>query len=179
MLVSVETLQAFVRGYTLGELAEQEAIRRSGLDRDQWMAAHAPYLEKIIADGHHPLVARVVLDAEVPHADPGDEPGFALGLERILDGLSANLPPRRHDVVRRGRRAGGRSQPPTSRFCQNIPSADDSNPSMSFTAIIGALVAALPVTMRRTARGRAARTRGWLSSPPARAGGPGGRDPRR
>jgi AcrR family transcriptional regulator len=53
MLVSVETLQAFVRGYTLGELAEQEAIRRSGLDRDQWMAAHAPYLQKIIADGHH------------------------------------------------------------------------------------------------------------------------------
>jgi AcrR family transcriptional regulator len=93
MLVSLETLQAFVRGYTLGELAEQEAIRRSGLDRDQWMTAHAPYLQKIIADGQHPLVARVVLDAESPHADPRDERGFELGLERILDGLSANLPP--------------------------------------------------------------------------------------
>jgi Tetracyclin repressor-like, C-terminal domain len=93
MLVSVETLQAFVRGYTLGELAEQEAIRRSGLERDQWMTAHAPYLQKIIADGHHPMVARVVLDAESPHDDPRDERGFELGLERILDGLSANLPP--------------------------------------------------------------------------------------
>lgn len=95
MLVSVETLHAFVRGYTLGELAEREAIRRSGLERDQWMAAHAPYLTQIIADGQHPLVTRVVLDAEGPHADNGDERGFALGLERILDGLSAALVPTR------------------------------------------------------------------------------------
>jgi AcrR family transcriptional regulator len=95
MLVSVETLQAFVRGYTLGELAEQEAIRRSGLDRGQWMTAHAPYMQKIIVEGHHPLVARVVLDAESPHADNQDERGFERGLDRILDGLSANLPPTR------------------------------------------------------------------------------------
>ncbi len=53
---------------------------------------------------------------------------------------------------------GGRSQAPPSRFCQNIPSATTSNPSMSFTAIIGALTAALPVTMRRTAGARAARS---------------------
>jgi AcrR family transcriptional regulator len=92
MLVSVETLQAFVRGYTLGELAEQEAIRRSGLERDQWMNAHAPYLQKIMDDGLHPLVTRVVLDAEGPHADTRDERSFELGLDRILDGLSANLP---------------------------------------------------------------------------------------
>jgi AcrR family transcriptional regulator len=94
MLVSVETLQAFVRGYTLGELAEQEAIRRSGLDRDEWMMAHAPYMQKIMADGHHPLVARVILDAESPHDQDRDERSFALGLERILDGLSASLPPK-------------------------------------------------------------------------------------
>ena len=93
MLVSVETIQAFVRGYTLGELAEQEAIRRSGLERDEWMTAHAPYLQKIIDDGQHPLVTRVVLEAEGPHASDQEERGFELGLDRILDGLSANLPP--------------------------------------------------------------------------------------
>jgi AcrR family transcriptional regulator len=93
MLVSVETLQAFVRGYTLGELAEQEAIRRSGLDRQQWMTAHAPYMQRIIDDGLHPLVTRVVLDAEGPHADDQEERSFELGLDRILDGLAANLPP--------------------------------------------------------------------------------------
>jgi AcrR family transcriptional regulator len=93
MLVSLETLQAFVRGYTLGELAEQEAIRRSGLEREQWMTAYAPYLQTILDGGQHPLVARVVLDAEGPHADDQDERGFELGLDRILDGLAANLPP--------------------------------------------------------------------------------------
>lgn len=93
MLVTVDTLHAFVRGYILGELAEQEAIRRSGLDREQWMAAYAPYVRQIIEDGRHPLVTRIVLDAETPHADDADEQGFALGLERILDGIAANLSP--------------------------------------------------------------------------------------
>lgn len=92
MLVSAETVQAFVRGYTLGELAEQEAIRRSGVDREQWMAAHAPYIRQVIAEGHHPLVTKVVFDAETPHADDSDERGFVLGLERVLDGIAANLP---------------------------------------------------------------------------------------
>jgi hypothetical protein len=40
-----------------------------------------------------PLVARVVLHAEAPHADDQDERGFELGLDCILDGLAANLPP--------------------------------------------------------------------------------------
>jgi Tetracyclin repressor-like, C-terminal domain len=93
MLVSVETLQAFVRGSALGELVEQEAIRRSGLEREQCMTAPAPYMQKIIDVGHQPLVARVVLHAESPHPDNHDERGFELGLDRILDGLSANLPP--------------------------------------------------------------------------------------
>jgi AcrR family transcriptional regulator len=93
MMVTVETVHAFVRGYTLAELAEQEAVRRSGVDRDHWMAAHAPYVTRIIAEGEHPLVARVVLDAETPHADDRDERRFAFGLERILDGMAAHLPP--------------------------------------------------------------------------------------
>jgi AcrR family transcriptional regulator len=90
MLVNLQTLQAFVRGYTLGELAEQEAIRRSGLARDQWMTAYSPYLQTILDGGRHPLVAQV--DAEGPHAEDQDERGFELGLSRILDGLAANLP---------------------------------------------------------------------------------------
>ena len=109
MLVSVETLQAFVRGYTLGELAEQEAIRRSGLEREQWMTAHAPYLQTIIDGGLHPLVTRVVLYAEGPHADDQDERSFELGLDRILDGLAANLPRRRADRAAEERSAAFRS----------------------------------------------------------------------
>lgn len=92
MLVMIGTLRAFVRGYTLGGLAEQETIRRSGLDREPWMAASAPYMLQIITDGKYPQVARLILDAEIPHAADREERGFALGLERVLDGLAANLP---------------------------------------------------------------------------------------
>ena len=42
MLVMVETLDAFVRGRALEELSEQEAVRRSGLDQEQWMQTQTP-----------------------------------------------------------------------------------------------------------------------------------------
>ena len=44
MLVMVETLDAYVRGRVLEELSEQEAVRRSGLDQDQWMETQVPYI---------------------------------------------------------------------------------------------------------------------------------------
>ncbi|MET8454627.1 hypothetical protein [Streptomyces sp. NPDC005209] len=54
--------------------------------------AHAPYLDKVVKSGHHPLLARVIRDAELPHAADSAEHGFQLGLERLLDGWEANLP---------------------------------------------------------------------------------------
>jgi AcrR family transcriptional regulator len=92
MLVVLGTLQAFVRGYVVSELAEQEAMRRSGLDRDRWMQAHSPYIRTILESGRHPRVARVVIDATAPHDADRAERGFALGLERLLEGFAAALP---------------------------------------------------------------------------------------
>lgn len=92
MIVVLTTLMAFVRGYVMGELAEQEAMRRSGVDRDRWMLAHAPYLRQVLEEGRYPLVARVILDAEMPHIPNRQERGFALGLERLLDGIAAMVP---------------------------------------------------------------------------------------
>ena len=69
MLVMVETLDAFVRGRALEELSEQEAVRRSGLDQEQWMQTQIPYIESLIESGRFPLLTRVVLDARAPH-DP-------------------------------------------------------------------------------------------------------------
>ncbi|WP_235455765.1 TetR/AcrR family transcriptional regulator C-terminal domain-containing protein [Streptomyces olivochromogenes] len=92
MITVVDTLHAFVRGYAIGELAQQEAVRRSGVGIQQWMDAHAPYLDKVVKAGRHPLLARVIRDAELPHAADGAERGFQLGLERLLDGWEANLP---------------------------------------------------------------------------------------
>jgi AcrR family transcriptional regulator len=92
MITVVDTLQAFVRGYAIGELAQQEAVRRSGVGNQEWMDAHAPYLDKVVKAGRHPLLARVIRDAELPHAPDSAERGFQLGLERLLDGWEANLP---------------------------------------------------------------------------------------
>jgi AcrR family transcriptional regulator len=91
MLVMVETLDAFVRGRALEELSEQEAVRRSGLDQEQWMRTQIPYIESLIESGRYPLLTRVVLDARAPHDPNRLEHGFNLGLERVLDGLATML----------------------------------------------------------------------------------------
>ncbi len=92
MLVMIETLDAFIRGHTLQELSEQEAVRRSGLDQEQWMQAQAPYVESLIQSGRYPLLTRVVLDARAPHDPDRRKHSFDLGLERVLDGLATMLP---------------------------------------------------------------------------------------
>jgi AcrR family transcriptional regulator len=92
MLVMVETLDAFVRGRVLEELSEQEAVRRSGLDQEQWMQTQIPYIESLIESGRYPLLTRVVLDARAPHDPDRLKHGFDLGLERVLDGLATMLP---------------------------------------------------------------------------------------
>jgi AcrR family transcriptional regulator len=92
MLVMIDTLAAFIRGHTLEELSEQEAVRRSGLDRGEWMQVQAPYVESLIESGRYPLLTRVVLDARAPHDPNRLKHGFDLGLERVLDGLATMLP---------------------------------------------------------------------------------------
>jgi AcrR family transcriptional regulator len=92
MLVMVETLDAFVRGRALEELSEQEAVRRSGLDQEQWMETQIPYISSLIESGRYPLLTRVVLDARAPHDPERLKNGFDLGLERVLDGLATMVP---------------------------------------------------------------------------------------
>jgi AcrR family transcriptional regulator len=92
MLVMVETLGAYVRGRVLEELSEKEAIRRSGMDQQEWMRTQMPFIESLIDSGRFPLLTRVVFDARAPHDPDGLEHGFDLGLERVLDGLAMMLP---------------------------------------------------------------------------------------
>jgi AcrR family transcriptional regulator len=87
MLVAGEILQAFVRGYVITELAEQQALQRAGLTTDQWMHALGPYMMSVVERGEHPLLTRVILDADTPHAKDRNDLVFAAGLERILNGL--------------------------------------------------------------------------------------------
>ena len=92
MLVMVETIDAYVRGRALEELSEQEAVRRSGLDQEQWMQTQVPYIESLITSGRYPILTRVVFDAQAPHDPDRLEHGFDVGLERVLDGLATMLP---------------------------------------------------------------------------------------
>ncbi len=92
MLVMVETLGAFVRGRVLEELSDQEAVRRSGMDQQEWMQTQAPYIQRLVDSGNYPLLTRVVFDARAPHDPDRRQHSFDLGLERVLDGLSMMLP---------------------------------------------------------------------------------------
>ncbi len=87
MLIASETLQAFVRGLTTRELAEQQALRRGGPSADEWSRMVAPYMESVLNSGNYPHFGRVVSDADLPHVENYQEVLFARALERILDGL--------------------------------------------------------------------------------------------
>lgn len=91
MLIVSNTLLTFARGYAGGEIAEQEAVRSSGLSRKQWMASRAQYTWGIRESGKYPLFTRVIEDAKAPHDPRMAERGFALGLDHILDGFAARI----------------------------------------------------------------------------------------
>lgn len=88
-LTAVETVASFVRGYVIRELAEREAIRRSGISARQWMDAYGPYVQRVIREGRHPRVARIILDAGLPHAADRATRGFSAGLDHILNGIGS------------------------------------------------------------------------------------------
>jgi AcrR family transcriptional regulator len=81
------TVNAFVQGYVMTELADHEATRRTNLTQAQWRARIAPYVRRIVESGRYPLFTRVVVDA-------GDFPDPDVTFERrlgyVLDGLPAN-----------------------------------------------------------------------------------------
>jgi AcrR family transcriptional regulator len=90
-LTCVGTLLTFVRGHVGDELAEQEAARRSGMDRPAWMAAQHRYGETIFNSGRYPCLSRLMLEAEAPHADDRFDRAFQDGLDHILTGLAHRM----------------------------------------------------------------------------------------
>jgi Tetracyclin repressor-like, C-terminal domain len=93
MLLVVGTLDAYVRGRVLDQLAEQEAIRRSGFSQDEWLERMKPWMTGILESGRYPLVQRIVIDARTPHDPDRVDKAFEGGLERVLDGLLAGVGP--------------------------------------------------------------------------------------
>jgi Tetracyclin repressor-like, C-terminal domain len=91
MLVISNALFTFARGYAAGEIAEVEASRRSGLNREQWMRSRTEHTKAILRTGRYPMFARVVEDARAPHDPEAAERGFAMGLEHLLNGIEARI----------------------------------------------------------------------------------------
>jgi AcrR family transcriptional regulator len=91
MLVIENTLFTFARGYAAGEIAEMEASRRSGLDREQWIRSRTELTRAILKTGKYPMFARVVKDARAPHDPDAAERGFAMGLEHLLNGIQMRI----------------------------------------------------------------------------------------
>ncbi len=111
MLVISNTLFTFVRGYAAGEVAEVEASRRSGLNREQWMRSRAEHTRAILRTGKYPMFERVVKDARAPHDPDAAAHGFAAGLEHLLNGIEVRVADaRRRGSLRRRKRS---SAPPT------------------------------------------------------------------
>jgi AcrR family transcriptional regulator len=94
MLLAIGTIDAYVRGRVLDQLAEQEAIRRSGFTQEQWLERMEPWMAGILEGDDFPLVKRIVIDARTPHDPDRIDKQFEGGLEQVLDGLLASIEPR-------------------------------------------------------------------------------------
>jgi AcrR family transcriptional regulator len=85
VLQAVHTVNAYVLGALQSEASELHAERESGLDQTAWHEATSPYIDRMIATGRFPTVARVVRDA----THPPPRVMFDQGLDCVLDGIAA------------------------------------------------------------------------------------------
>ena len=88
MLDLVTTVQSFVMGVVQGELAEEEARRRSGETVEEFRTRMAPYLERVLATGEHPWLERIIIEAE---DFPDPDVVFERRLGYVLDGLDRRV----------------------------------------------------------------------------------------
>ncbi len=57
------------------------------MNESDWQAASWPYLERVIATGRFPMIAKVVSEATHPSSDVT----FERGLECVIEGIAAGL----------------------------------------------------------------------------------------
>jgi hypothetical protein len=97
VLQGARTVLAYVVGAFRGEANELLAERASGMAKAEWQAATGPYMERMVATGRFPMLAKVMREARHPPA----EAAFEAGLDLVLDGLAArSRPPGRRGLPR-------------------------------------------------------------------------------
>lgn len=87
VLQAIRTVHAYVVGAIQSEASEMRAEAESGMDERAWQDASWPYLQRMLATGQYPTIAKVVAEARHPPADVR----FERGLECVLDGIAARL----------------------------------------------------------------------------------------
>lgn len=86
-LAVINSIDSYVIGYALRDIAGKEAEKRSGIDDDEWMEAVAPYVEKTLATGAYPHFRKFV---ENPF-DLHDHQQFDFGLDCLISGIDARV----------------------------------------------------------------------------------------
>jgi AcrR family transcriptional regulator len=82
-------LLAFVQAWARAAADARETRRASDMDDEQWWAANAPLLQRVLDPAAYPLATRVGTAAGTAHRaayDPGH--AYDFGLQTILDGLA-------------------------------------------------------------------------------------------
>ena len=86
MLHMVVNLFAYVRGSAMNVEMELESEQDTGLTDEQWFEAHTGQLERVLASGQFPQLARIF---QAPGVDLDMDTLFEFGLNRLLDGYAA------------------------------------------------------------------------------------------
>jgi AcrR family transcriptional regulator len=84
----------FVRSSAVAARQAQATLRDSGMTDEQWWAANAPLLERVLDPEAYPTAARVGTAAGAAQAGAyNPDHAWRFGLERVLDGLSVLIEP--------------------------------------------------------------------------------------
>jgi AcrR family transcriptional regulator len=86
-LQALAIVNAYVIGALRGETSELLAERERGMTEREWQDASWPYLQRMIATGRYPTVAKVVREA----THPPSEVVFEHGLDCVIDGILSRL----------------------------------------------------------------------------------------
>lgn len=85
---AAKVIGAYVLGAVRDETAEAVAVLESEMTKAEWQAENWPYMQRMIATGRFPMLARVI--SEMDHPTP--EAVFYEGLGCVLDGIARRSP---------------------------------------------------------------------------------------
>lgn len=89
VMSAVGAVMAYVYGAVRNEITEIRAERATGLTEEQWQRASGPYIERMLATGRFPTLARFIHEGS--HPDPAQV--FDTGLDYVLDGIATKHSP--------------------------------------------------------------------------------------